>query len=95
MNVDHSVRWRATIIAGAAGRPTVLRDDWCLSTSDGEILARVFKSKAATDQYLGAVCVGRASVSAHIHASGLPTRRSAMQACENRLATIVKLLDDK
>jgi hypothetical protein len=91
-NNNQTVRWRATVIAGPTGHPTVVLDDWSLSTEDGEILARVFKSRTHSSRYLGAVCLGRASITGDIILSSLPSRAMAMKACEGRLATIAKML---
>lgn len=93
MNViDRTVRWRGTVLAGAAGTAMILQDDWSLSTEDGAVLARVFKSRSDAGRYFGTVCLGRASVAGDIRFASLPTREKAMQACENRIATIARIL---
>lgn len=91
--VNQTVRWRGTVLAGTAGPAAILQDDWSLSTDDGAILARVFKSRTEAGRYFGTVCLGRSSIAGDMSSrSCLPTREKAMEACENRIATIAKIL---
>lgn len=90
--VNQSVRWRGTVLAGTAGPAIILQDDWSLSTEDGAVLARVFKSRTQAGCYFGTVCLGRSSVAGDIDRSSLPTREKAMEACEHRIATIAKII---
>lgn len=90
--IGPSVRWRGTVLAGAGGSPAILHDDWSLSSEDGEIYARVFKSRTDSERYFGAICIGRPSVSGDIHLNALPSRKMAMRACERRLEVIAQML---
>jgi hypothetical protein len=90
--VNETVRWRGTVLAGPAGPAAILQDDWSLSTEDGAVLARVFRSKNKTGRYFGTVCLGRASLAGDIRLNSLPTREMAMEACEDRIATIARIL---
>jgi hypothetical protein len=90
--VNETVRWRGTVLAGTAGSASILQDDWSLATDDGAVLARVFRSPTETSRYFGSVCLGRASVAGDIRLTPLPSREMAMEACEERIATIAKIL---
>jgi hypothetical protein len=87
-----SLRWSGTILVGPAGVPAVARDDWSLLTENGDVLARVFRSRTKSNKYYGAVCLGRDSVTANADLRSLPSRRMAMKACENRLAIMANVI---
>jgi hypothetical protein len=88
----HSLRWSGTILVGPAGVPAIARDDWSLLTENGEVLARVFRSKTKSSKYYGAVCLGQGSVTVDSNLRSLPSRRMAMKACEDRLAIMANLI---
>lgn len=91
-DIGPSVRWRGTVLAGTGGAPAILHDDWSLASEDGEVYARVFRSRTGSERYFGAVCIGRPSVAGDIHLNALPSRKMAMLACEKRLEIIARVL---
>ena len=89
---DGSVRWRSSILTKKFGAPVTLVDDWVLSTHEGEILARVTKSKTNTARYIPYIYVAGEPIHACSIMEGVISRDAAMDICEQRIGQIVSEL---
>jgi hypothetical protein len=89
---DGSVRWRSSILTKKFGAPVTLVDDWVLSTHEGEILARVTKSKTNTARYISYIYVAGEPTHACSITEGVISRDAAMDICEQRIGQIVSEL---
>lgn len=89
---DGSVRWRSSILTKKFGAPVTLVDDWVLSTHEGEILARVTKSKTNTARYIPYIYVAGEPTHACSIMEGVISRDAAMDICEQRIGQIVSEL---
>mgnify|MGYP006275275159 CR=1 FL=1 len=74
------MRWRNTITASVSGAPSVIDDDWCLSSDDGQVFARVFKSKTTCGGYYAAVSLGTQAFPSGLSPRKIPSREIAMSS---------------
>ena len=87
-----NVRWRSSILTQKFGAPVTLVDDWVLSTHEGEILARVTKSKTNGARYIPYIYVAGEPTHACSILEGVISRDAAMDICEQRISEIVSEL---
>ena len=82
-------RWRSAILTQKFGAPVTLIDDWVLSTREGEVLARVTKSKTNSARYIPYIYVAGEPTHACSILEGVISRDAAMDICEQRIGAIV------
>ncbi len=85
-------RWRSAILTQKFGAPVTFVDDWVLSTREGEILARVTKSKTSYARYIPYIYVAGEPTHACSIMEGVISRDAAMDICEQRIGEIVSEL---
>jgi hypothetical protein len=86
--------WKTTVLPRLDGSLVIPDHDWSLRSDDGMIIARVFKSSApsTSSEWYWTVILGNDEHPVEIGAGYETSRSKALEAAENRLAEVEKLI---
>jgi hypothetical protein len=86
--------WKTTVLPRLDGSVVIPDHDWSLRSDDGMIIARVFKSNAPStaSAWYWTVIMGNEDHPIEIGAGYEASRSKALEAAENRLEEVEKLI---